>query len=33
MFSEVERLDVMPGEGGLACRLPDDGYVAFGGTP
>jgi hypothetical protein len=30
MFFEVERLNVMPSEGGLACHRPDDGYVVFG---
>jgi hypothetical protein len=32
MLGEVERLDSMPGEGGLACHLINDGYVAFGAT-
>jgi len=32
MFNEVERLDAVLGEGGLACHPTDDGYVAFGTT-
>ena len=32
MLTDVERLNPMPGEGGLVCHRPDDGYVAFGGA-
>jgi hypothetical protein len=32
MICEVERLDAVPSEGGLACHRPVKGYVASGGA-